>query len=117
MRAYILDAYGKGNKLRLGEMSEPVVGPNDVLIQIHAAGLNVIDSKIRNGEFKLILPYKPPFILGADIAGIVTRVGADVVQFAVGDAADLVLYPDAGHGGIFQYYDEFVSRVRAFLAD
>lgn len=86
MKAYILDAYGKGNRLRFDEMPGPDVGPNDVLVEIHAAALNVIDSKIRNGEFKVILPYKPPFVLGADFAGIVTRVGADVTRFSVGDA-------------------------------
>ncbi len=86
MKAYILDAYGKGNRLRLGDRPDPVVGPDDVLVEIHAAALNVIDSKIRNGEFKLILPYKPPFVLGADFAGIVRQVGANVTRFAVGDA-------------------------------
>ncbi len=86
MKAYILDAYGKANRLRLGDRPDPVVGPDDVLVEIHAAALNVIDSKIRNGEFKLILPYKPPFVLGADFAGIVKQVGANVTRFAVGDA-------------------------------
>ena len=86
MKAYILDAYGKGNQLRLGEMPDPMVGPDDVLVDIHAAGLNVIDSKIRNGEFKLILPYKLPFVLGADFAGVVAHVGANVTRFAIGDA-------------------------------
>ena len=86
MKAYILDAYGKASRLRLGDRPDPVVGPDDVLVEIHAAALNVIDSKIRNGEFKLILPYKPPFVLGADFAGIVRQVGADVMRFAVGDA-------------------------------
>ncbi|PTQ65454.1 NADPH:quinone reductase-like Zn-dependent oxidoreductase [Sphingomonas sp. PP-CE-3G-477] len=86
MKAYILDAYGKASRLRLGDRPDPVVGPDDVLVEIHAAALNVIDSKIRNGEFKLILPYKPPFVLGADFAGIVRQVGANVTRFAVGDA-------------------------------
>ncbi|MBD8618370.1 NADP-dependent oxidoreductase [Sphingomonas sp. CFBP 13728] len=86
MKAYILDAYGKTNRLRLGDRPDPVVGPDDVLVEIHAAALNVIDSKIRNGEFKLVLPYKPPFVLGADFAGIVKLVGANVTRFAVGDA-------------------------------
>ena len=86
MKAYVLDAYGKGNPLRFGELPEPVVGPDDVLIEIHAAGLNVIDLKLRNGEFKLILPYNPPFVLGADLAGVVTRVGTEVTRFVVGDA-------------------------------
>jgi len=86
MKAYILDAYGKANRLRLGDRPDPIVGPNDVLVEIHAAALNVIDSKIRNGEFKLVLPYKPPFVLGADFTGIVRQVGANVTRFAVGDA-------------------------------
>jgi NADPH:quinone reductase-like Zn-dependent oxidoreductase len=102
MKAYILDAYGKGNDLRLGEMPEPTVGPDDVLIEIHAAGLNVIDSKIRNGEFKLILPYKPPFILGADLAGIVKEVGANVIRFTVGDA--VYASPREGRIGTFAEY-------------
>lgn len=86
MKAYILDAYGKASRLRLGDRPDPLVGPDDVLVEIHAAALNVIDSKIRNGEFKLVLPYKPPFVLGADFAGIVRQVGANVTRFAVGDA-------------------------------
>jgi NADPH:quinone reductase-like Zn-dependent oxidoreductase len=56
------------------------------LIQIHAAGVNQLDSKIRNGEFKMILPYKTPFIPGHDVAGIITKVGSGVNKFKVGDA-------------------------------
>ena len=44
--------------------------------QIHAAGVNLLDSKIRDGEFKLILPYRLPLILGNDVAGVVVRVGS-----------------------------------------
>lgn len=99
MKAYILDAYGKGNSLRLGDVPDPVVGPDDVLIEIHATGLNVIDLKLRDGEFKQILPYKPPFILGADLAGIVTRVGGNVTRFAVGDA--VYASPPGGRIGTF----------------
>lgn len=99
MKAYILDAYGKSNMLRLGEMPEPAVSPDDVLIDIHAAGLNMIDSKIRSGEFKLLLPYKPPFVLGADLAGVVSRVGANVTRFAVGDA--VYASPRQGRIGTF----------------
>jgi NADPH:quinone reductase-like Zn-dependent oxidoreductase len=56
-----------------------------VLVQVHAAGVNLLDSKIRSGEFKLILPYRPPFVLGHDVAGVVVRVGARVTRFAPGD--------------------------------
>jgi NADPH:quinone reductase-like Zn-dependent oxidoreductase len=69
MKAYIVDQYKKKAALRFGEMPEPTVGDSDVLVEIHAAGLNLLDSKIRDGEFKPILPYRPPFILGHDLAG------------------------------------------------
>lgn len=86
MKAHILDAYGKGKALRLGEMPDPVAGHDDVLIEIHAIGLNLLDAKIRKGEFKLLLPYKTPLVLGEDLAGIVKSVGANVTRFSVGDA-------------------------------
>ncbi|HEY5749986.1 MAG TPA: NADP-dependent oxidoreductase [Chryseolinea sp.] len=85
MKAFIVDRYGKKEKLRFTEIAEPVVRENDVLVRIHAAGVNVLDSKIRAGEFKLILPYKPPFTLGHDVAGVVTKAGSGVRKFKVGD--------------------------------
>ena len=60
----------------LGEMPDPELREDDVLVQVHAAGVNLLDSKIRNGEFKLILPYRLPLILGHDVAGVVVRVGS-----------------------------------------
>lgn len=57
----------------------------DVLVKVRATGVNLLDSKVRDGEFKLILPYRPPFILGHDVAGIVVRVGRNVRRFKVGD--------------------------------
>jgi NADPH:quinone reductase-like Zn-dependent oxidoreductase len=85
MKAFILNRYGKKEKLQSAEIAEPVLRANDVLVQIHAASVNVLDSKIRNGEFKLILPYKPPFTLGHDVAGIVIKTGLGVKQFKAGD--------------------------------
>jgi len=55
------------------------------LVQVHSAGVNLLDSLIRNGEFKLFLPYKPPFINGHDVAGVVTKIGSKVSKFKVGD--------------------------------
>ncbi|WP_336490920.1 NADP-dependent oxidoreductase [Methylobacterium nigriterrae] len=86
MKAFILDRYKKRQPLRLGDLPEPTMGPGDVLIEIAAAGLNVLDAKIRSGGFKVILPYKPPFVLGHDLAGTVIRVGSGVRRFKVGDA-------------------------------
>ncbi|MEU4233526.1 NADP-dependent oxidoreductase [Nonomuraea sp. NPDC026600] len=85
MKAFILDRYGKHNKVRAGVMPDPEVRENDVLVQIHAAGVNLLDSKIRDGEFKLILPYHLPVILGNDVAGVVVRVGSRVRRFRPGD--------------------------------
>ncbi len=50
-------------------MPDPELREDDVLVQIHAAGVNLLDSKIRDGEFKLLLPYRLPLILGNDVAG------------------------------------------------
>src|SRR5438067_1896945 len=85
MKAFILDRYGSKAGLRAGEMPEPQLRDDDVLVQVHAAGVNLLDSKIRDGEFKLILPYRAPLVLGHDVAGVVMRVGARVRRFKPGD--------------------------------
>lgn len=85
MKAFILDRYGRGKPLRLGEMPQRHLSDTDVLVEIHAASVNPIDYKIRSGEFKLILPFKLPVALGSDLAGIVVEVGAKVKAFKPGD--------------------------------
>ncbi|MEE4665153.1 NADP-dependent oxidoreductase [Pseudomonas alliivorans] len=85
MKAFIIDRYGKKAVGRIGERPDPGIGQTDVLIQIHAAGVNMLDVKIRNGEFKPILPYRLPLVLGNDVAGVVVAVGPDVKGFKPGD--------------------------------
>jgi NADPH:quinone reductase-like Zn-dependent oxidoreductase len=102
MKAFILDRYKKKGNLRFGGRPEPTVGDNDVLVEIHASGLNILDSKIRDGEFKLILPYRPPFILGHDVAGTVVRVGSKVRRFKPGD--EIYSRPRDGRVGTFAEY-------------
>jgi len=85
MRAFIVKNYGKKEKLHLIELPEPKVKENEVLVQIHSAGVNLLDSLIKNGDFKLFLPYKPPFVNGHDLAGVITKVGSKVSQFKIGD--------------------------------
>ncbi|MEE4668331.1 NADP-dependent oxidoreductase [Pseudomonas alliivorans] len=85
MKAFIIDRYGKKAVGRIGERPDPDIGQTDVLIQIHAAGVNMLDVKIRNGEFKPILPYTLPLVLGNDVAGVVVAVGSDVKGFKPGD--------------------------------
>ena len=85
MKAFIIDRYGRGTHLRAGEMPDPVMREDDVLVQIHAAGVNQLDSKIRSGEFKQLLPYRLPLILGNDVAGVVLNIGSRVRRFKPGD--------------------------------
>ena len=99
MKVFILERYGKKGSLRLGEMPEPELRDDEVLVQVHAAGVNVLDSKIKSGEFKLVLPYRLPLILGHDVAGVVLRVGARVRQFKPGD--EVYARPDDFRIGAF----------------
>jgi len=85
MKAFIVDRYGSNNVVRAGEMPDPELRDDDVLVQIHAASVNPLDLKIRDGKLKLILPYRLPLILGNDLAGVVVRVGSRVRQFKPGD--------------------------------
>lgn len=85
MKAFILDRYGKKRPLRPAEVPVPELRDDEVLVEVHAAGVNLLDAKIRSGEFKLILPYRLPLILGHDVAGVVVKLGAGVRQFKLGD--------------------------------
>ena len=85
MKAFVLDRYGKKGALRPAEVPVPALRDDEVLVQVHAAGVNLLDSKIRDGEFKLILPYRLPLVLGHDVAGVVVKVGPRVQQFKLGD--------------------------------
>ncbi|WP_441279402.1 NADP-dependent oxidoreductase [Tardiphaga sp. 172_B4_N1_3] len=85
MKAFVVDKYKKKGALRLANVPEPEVQDTDVLVRVHATAVNLLDSKLRDGEFKLILPYRPPFILGHDVAGTVVRTGSRASRFKVGD--------------------------------
>jgi alcohol dehydrogenase len=111
MKAFVLDRYGKGRALRSADMPKPQLRDDEVLVQVHAAGVNLLDSKIRDGEFKLILPYRLPIILGHDVAGVVVDVGARVRQFKPGD--EVYARPDDFRIGTFA---EFVAVKEASLA-
>lgn len=99
MKAFIVDKYGKDGTLRAGDWPEPRVGDRDVLVRVAASGVNPLDSKIMAGEFKLVLPYKTPFVLGNDLAGVVERVGRSVRGFVPGD--EVYARPDKDRIGTY----------------
>jgi len=84
MKAYIVEHYGKDG-LRSADVPEPEVGEADVLVKVSAASINPLDIMVRNGEFKRLLKYRTPFVLGHDVAGVVTKVGAAVRHLQIGD--------------------------------
>ena len=85
MKAYQVTKYGRKEILHLTEVAKPTIKDHEVLVEIYAASVNLLDAKIRNGEFKLLLPYQPPFTVGHDIAGVVIQVGKNVNKFKIGD--------------------------------
>lgn len=111
MKALIVDKYGKQEILRVGEMPEPDLLADEVLVRVHAASVNPLDAKIRNGEFKLLLPYRAPFVLGHDVAGVVAQVGTNVRNFKIGD--QVYARPDDMRIGTFA---EFVAVKEQSLA-
>ncbi|WP_086785648.1 NADP-dependent oxidoreductase [Streptomyces caniscabiei] len=84
MKAFVVEKYGKDG-VRAAHVPEPTAGARDVLVRVSAASINPLDKMVRNGEFKQLLKYKRPFVLGHDVAGVVTRVGSAVHGFEVGD--------------------------------
>jgi alcohol dehydrogenase len=85
MKAFIIDRYGNNDVVRPGELPEPEVGDNDVLVEVHAASVNPVDLRIRNGKLKQVVPLRLPIAMGIDFAGVVTRVGSSVQRFKPGD--------------------------------
>lgn len=83
MKAFVIDHYK--DLPRKAEAPGPAVGAQDVLVEVKAAGVNQLDEKIRLGEFRQILPYRMPLVLGNDLAGVVIAVGAEARKFQPGD--------------------------------
>jgi NADPH:quinone reductase-like Zn-dependent oxidoreductase len=99
MKAFVVERYGDADTVRSSDVPDPHVGDHDVLVRIHAAGVNPLDIKTRDGELKAILPYRAPFVLGNDLAGEVVAVGAGVTRFTVGD--EVYARPDKNRIGTF----------------
>lgn len=103
MRAIIINSYGSPDVLQESNFAVPKVGPNQLLIEVKAAGVNPIDWKIRKGNFRLITGRRFPKILGTDIAGIVKETGKNVTDFQVGDAVMAMINIMTGQGGYAEF--------------
>lgn len=102
LKAYFVEQYRKDAPLNLKDIEKPEPNAFDVLIEIHAFGINPIDCKLRDGAFKAFMPYKPPFILGHECAGVVVKIGANVDKFKIGD--EVYARPSDFHIGTFAEY-------------
>lgn len=85
MKAIQLRNYGEVNKLLEVEVQAPTCGPQDVLVEVHAAGVTLTDVQIRKGFFAGIWGLNPPFIPGWDYSGVVIKVGQEVTAYQSGD--------------------------------
>lgn len=85
MKAARITAYGDWSVFSVDEVPDPVAGPDDVVIDIAACGLNPLDWKVRRGFLKGFLPFEMPWIIGWDVAGTVAACGANVTDLGVGD--------------------------------
>ena len=111
MKAFAIDRYKSKDGGRIVDMPRPDVGVNDVLVQVQAAGVNLLDAKISDGEFKIFLPYRFPLVLGNDVAGVVVEVGPAVRRFKPGD--EVYARPDKDRIGTFA---EFIAMNEADVA-
>ncbi|WP_085316041.1 NADP-dependent oxidoreductase [Derxia lacustris] len=102
MKALTLRRYGKSPDIGFADVPLPAIKPNELLVRVHAAGLNPIDNMIPKGTFKPILKFRLPATLGSDIAGVVTEVGSRVTRFKPGDAIFASLF-DLDRGSLAEF--------------
>jgi NADPH:quinone reductase-like Zn-dependent oxidoreductase len=99
MKAVWIEEYGGPEVMKFGERPEPVPGPRDVVVAVKAASVNPIDWKMRQGMLRANFALPMPYILGRDLSGVVTAVGAEVTGFKAGD--EVYGLADAQRGGTF----------------
>lgn len=102
MKAAYIEQYGGSEQFKVGELERPVVGADDVLIAVHAASVNPVDWKLREGYLKEMLSYDMPLIIGWDVSGVIEEVGANVPDFKVGD--EVFSRPDIARQGTYAEY-------------
>lgn len=102
MQALTFKRYGKSPEIGFAEVPRPTPKPDELLVEVHAAGVNPIDNMIPTGLFKAVLRFQLPATLGSDLAGVVTQVGSRVTRFKPGDAVFANIF-DLGTGSIAEF--------------
>ena len=102
MQALQLQRYGGLDHVAFAELPRPTPGPGELLVRVHAVGLNPIDTLIPRGDFKPILKLRLPATVGSDLAGVVAEVGSGVTRFKVGDAVYASIF-DTPHGSLAEF--------------
>ncbi len=102
MRALTFKRYGKAPEIGFADVPRPTLKADEILVQVHAVGLNPIDNMIPTGMFKPVLHFQLPATLGSDLAGIVTEVGRHVTRFKPGDAVFASIF-DLGTGSLAEF--------------
>ena len=102
MKALTFNRYGKRDNVTFADIPRPVPKPNEILVEVHAAGLNPIDYMIPKGTFRPILKFQLPATLGSDLAGVVVEVGNQVTRFKPGDAVFASSF-DLGTGALAEF--------------
>jgi NADPH:quinone reductase-like Zn-dependent oxidoreductase len=102
MKALIFKRYSKPDQVELADIARPKPAPNEILVEVHAAGLNPIDNMIPKGTFKPILKFDLPATLGSDLSGVVVEVGSRVTRFKPGDAVFASIF-DLGTGALAEF--------------
>jgi len=102
MKAFVLKSYGKSAQLEFSDIARPTIKPNEILVRVHAVGLNPIDTMIPKGTFKPIIKLQLPATMGSDLAGIVVEVGGMVTRFKAGDAVFASVF-DLGTGSLAEF--------------
>jgi NADPH:quinone reductase-like Zn-dependent oxidoreductase len=103
MRALVLKRYARSDQIAFADIPRPVPKPNEILVQVHAAGLNPIDNMIPKGMFKPILQLQLPATLGSDLAGVAVEVGSRVTRFKRGDAVFASIFDLSGTGALADF--------------
>lgn len=102
MKALVLRRYGDPDHIAFTDAHRPVPKPQEILVQVHAVGLNPIDYMIPKGTFKPFIRLRLPAILGSDVAGVVVEVGLKVTRFKPGDAVFASVF-DLGIGTLAEF--------------